>query len=231
MTGAAPSVFLDPSAFAYVVGVDIGSETCCFTVLTPQKQVVIKPSDLANAASGFEHLQERLTGLGEHPARIVVGMEATSRNAGKSLSLPPCLEAITCVCCTPDKPMSRLRDGGDGPRPIVWMPAPLLGCYSAGKRGWAMCPMSRLPAIANWCACILSSVMNWRGTKMRSRDCWWSCFRSSSRYLPIPADSLQRQYSRRIRVPGPFVQQGWMPLQPSCALLLPATTGGAPPGG
>src|SRR6266851_2845413 len=73
-TEAAPSVFLDPSAFAYVVGVDIGSETCCFTVLTPQKQVVIKPSDLANAASGFEHLQERLTGLGEHPARIVVGM-------------------------------------------------------------------------------------------------------------------------------------------------------------
>ena len=79
MTGAAPSVFLDPSAFAYVVGVDIGSETCCFTVLTPQKQVVIKPSDLANAASGFEQLQERLTGLGENPARIVVGMEATSR--------------------------------------------------------------------------------------------------------------------------------------------------------
>jgi transposase len=80
MTGAAPSVFLDPSAFAYVVGVDIGSETCCFTVLTPQKQVVIKPSDLANAASGFNRLQEQLAGLGEHPARIVVGMEATSRD-------------------------------------------------------------------------------------------------------------------------------------------------------
>ena len=79
MTGAAPSVLLDPSAFAYVVGVDIGSETCCVTVLTPQKQVVIKPSELANAASGFEQLQERLTGLGGDPARIVVGMEATSR--------------------------------------------------------------------------------------------------------------------------------------------------------
>lgn len=79
MAETASSVLLDPSSFLYIVGVDIGSEACCFTVLTPQKQVVIKPSDLANAASGFEQLQERLIGLGGDPARIVVGMEATSR--------------------------------------------------------------------------------------------------------------------------------------------------------
>jgi transposase len=79
MAETPPPVLLDPSSFSYVVGVDIGSQTCCFTVLTPQKQVVIKPTDLVNAASGFEHLQERLTGLGGDPAHIVVGIEATSR--------------------------------------------------------------------------------------------------------------------------------------------------------
>ena len=73
------SVLLDPSSFSYVVGIDIGSQACCFTVLTPQKQVVIKPRELTNAASGFEQLHARLTGLQVAPAQIVVGMEATSR--------------------------------------------------------------------------------------------------------------------------------------------------------
>jgi transposase len=104
MTGAAASVFLDPALFAYVVGVDIGSETCCFTVLTPQKQVVIKPSDLANAASGFNRLQEQLAGLGEHPARIVVGMEATSRNAGESLSVSPATRLSPVFVAPPTNP-------------------------------------------------------------------------------------------------------------------------------
>src|SRR6266700_4442441 len=79
MGETASSVLLDPSSFSYVVGIDIGSETCCFTVLTPQKHVVIKPTELANAASGFAVLQERITRLGKAPAQIVVGLEATSR--------------------------------------------------------------------------------------------------------------------------------------------------------
>jgi len=79
MAEATPTGFLDPSSFSYVVGIDIGSETCCFTVLTPEKQVVIKPTDLANAASGFAHLHERITHLEAAPAQIVVGLEATSR--------------------------------------------------------------------------------------------------------------------------------------------------------
>lgn len=73
------SVLLDPSSFSYVVGIDIGSEDCYFTVLTPQKQVVIKPTKLANAAPGFALLQERITHLGVAPAQVVVGLEATSR--------------------------------------------------------------------------------------------------------------------------------------------------------
>jgi transposase len=64
MGEAISSVLLDPASFTYIVGIDIGSEVCCFTVLTPQKQVVIKPTELANAASGFALLQRRLVGLG-----------------------------------------------------------------------------------------------------------------------------------------------------------------------
>jgi transposase len=79
MAEADSSVQLDPSSFLYVVGIDIGSETCLFTILTPQRKVVLKPTEMANLASGFDLLQERLTRLGGAPAQIVVGLEATSR--------------------------------------------------------------------------------------------------------------------------------------------------------
>lgn len=79
MADPSMSVVLDPLSFSYVVGIDVGSEACCFTVLTPQKQVVIKPCDLANAASGFTQLHTQLSRLETDPARIVVGLEATSR--------------------------------------------------------------------------------------------------------------------------------------------------------
>jgi len=88
MAETAPTVLLDPSSFSYVVGIDIGSETCCFTVLTPQRQVVIKPTDLANASAGFALLQERIARLGVAPEQIVVGLEATSRY-GENLFVRP----------------------------------------------------------------------------------------------------------------------------------------------
>src|ERR1700687_4540012 len=79
MAEASTSVQLDPSSFSYFVGIDIGSETCCFTILTPQRKVVLKPTEMANLASGFALLQERITRLGGAPSQIVVGLEATSR--------------------------------------------------------------------------------------------------------------------------------------------------------
>jgi len=79
MAERSTAVVLDPSSFSYVVGIDIGSEICCFTVLTPQKQVVSKPSEFANTASGFAQLQQRLERLEADPAHLVVGLEATSR--------------------------------------------------------------------------------------------------------------------------------------------------------
>ena len=44
---------VDVSSFKYVVGVDIGSQTCSLCILKPDKSQVIKPTDFANAPAGF----------------------------------------------------------------------------------------------------------------------------------------------------------------------------------
>jgi transposase len=73
------SSLVDASSFAYVVGVDIGSQTCSFCVCKPDKSQVIKPSEVANATPGFELLEEKLAQLAVPPSRILIGLEATSR--------------------------------------------------------------------------------------------------------------------------------------------------------
>jgi transposase len=70
---------LDPSSFSYVVGIDIGSEKCSACVLKPDKRQVHKPRLFANAAAGFQSLQDQLAGLGVPASQILIGMEATSR--------------------------------------------------------------------------------------------------------------------------------------------------------
>jgi transposase len=67
------------SSFEYVVGIDIGSQTCSFCVCKPDKSQVIKPSEFGNAAEGFSLLQEKLARLAVPPHQILVGLEATSR--------------------------------------------------------------------------------------------------------------------------------------------------------
>jgi transposase len=79
MAEISASMVFDPSSFSSVVGVDIGKETCCFTILTPHKQVVNKASDFANTAAGFAHLEHRLEQLPGECAQIAIGLEATSR--------------------------------------------------------------------------------------------------------------------------------------------------------
>jgi transposase len=74
-----PSSPIDPSPFTYVVGIDIGSQSCSFSTLKPDKSQVIKPTDFANAPTGFALLLNRLEGLGVPPAQILIGLEATSR--------------------------------------------------------------------------------------------------------------------------------------------------------
>jgi len=79
MTQARLSSPLDPSSFSYIVGIDIGSENCSGCVLKPDKRLVHKPRLFANAASGFQRLQDQLAGLGVPASQILIGMEATSR--------------------------------------------------------------------------------------------------------------------------------------------------------
>jgi hypothetical protein len=70
---------LDVSSFAYVVGIDVGSQAFVYTVLQPDKRPVVKPTELANSRSGFEPLDQRLRQLAVPPERILIGLEATSR--------------------------------------------------------------------------------------------------------------------------------------------------------
>src|SRR5207245_582715 len=74
-----PSSLVDASCFAYVVGIDIGSESCRLCVLKPDKSQVLKPAAFANAATGFDVLREQLESLGVPAEQILIGLEATSR--------------------------------------------------------------------------------------------------------------------------------------------------------
>lgn len=74
-----PSSPVDASSFMYIVGIDIGSESCSLCVLKPDKSQVLKPTAFANAPTGFGVLQEKLAHLGVPAAQILIGLEATSR--------------------------------------------------------------------------------------------------------------------------------------------------------
>ena len=74
-----PSSPVDSSSFTYVVGIDIGSQTCSFCVLKPDKSQVIKATDFANTPAGCTSLLEKLERLEAPPEQILIGLEATSR--------------------------------------------------------------------------------------------------------------------------------------------------------
>ena len=64
---------------AYVVGIDIGMESCMMCCLTMEKRQVIKPSKFSNEADGFKWLFEHLDQLKTSTEQILIGLEATSR--------------------------------------------------------------------------------------------------------------------------------------------------------
>jgi hypothetical protein len=74
-----PSSPVDGSSFHYVVGIDIGSQTCSCCVLRPDKSPVGKPAAFANDATGFSLLGERLQHLDATADQVLIGLEATSR--------------------------------------------------------------------------------------------------------------------------------------------------------
>ena len=70
---------VDASGFRYVVGIDIGSQSCSLCVFKPDKSPVFKPSDFANTGGGFALLQEKLEQLAVPAQEVLIGLEATSR--------------------------------------------------------------------------------------------------------------------------------------------------------
>jgi hypothetical protein len=70
----------------YVCGIDIGSQSCAGCVCRPDKSVVSKAITFANAREGWHIWEEKLNQLDAAPGQILIGMEATSRDAGESLS-------------------------------------------------------------------------------------------------------------------------------------------------
>src|SRR6266567_4026866 len=79
MTHSSPQSPLDPSVYRFIVAIDIGSEQCSFCVFRPDKSLLVKATEMANASAGFAQLHERLSRLGGSPEQVLVGMEATSR--------------------------------------------------------------------------------------------------------------------------------------------------------
>ncbi len=119
---------VDASSFSYVVGVDIGSQTCSMCALKPNKSQVIKPTEFPNAPAGFGILQEKLAQLGVPPEQILIGLEATSRDAGELvplfskpwLSVVPPASSTNPSVCESLAACERKRTN--------WMRPPLRGC-------------------------------------------------------------------------------------------------------
>ncbi len=78
---AEPTSSAAPAAtpLRYVVGLDVGSETCSAAVLRPDKSVLLKPFLFANTGAGFTVLDSKLAQLGCPPHQVLVGLEATGR--------------------------------------------------------------------------------------------------------------------------------------------------------
>lgn len=68
-----------PEGLTYVVGIDIGMQSCMMCCLTMEKRQIIKPSPFDNTAQGCSWLLRRLEQLGCQPQAVLIGLEATSR--------------------------------------------------------------------------------------------------------------------------------------------------------
>jgi hypothetical protein len=84
MPPSAPSE--EDAVIKYVCGVDMGSQSCAGCICRPDKSVVVKSIAFANAKEGWQVWEKRLNQLGAPPSQILIGMEATSRDARKFIS-------------------------------------------------------------------------------------------------------------------------------------------------
>jgi Transposase len=180
-----PSSPVDPSSFQYVVGIDIGSQTCSFCVLKPDKSQVVKPTKFANHADGFTLLRERLERLDASAAQILIGLEATSRYGE---NLYRFLEGQGYQLCLLHPRQTHQFAEQRGLRAKTdHLDATTIGrvlLSGEARRGYV--PSEEIATRApNWCDCIPNSPTIFLATKTRFMPCSRSCFRSLLRCLPI----------------------------------------------
>jgi hypothetical protein len=89
--------------------------------LTMDKQQAIKSTLFANSVQGFAWLFERLAGLGVAPKQILVGLEATSRDARESVAGLAAAVATRCACYIRLRCMPSRNNGGCGRKRISSM--------------------------------------------------------------------------------------------------------------
>ena len=111
-----------------MVGIDIGSQTCSFCTLKPEKSQVIKPTEFPNALSGFTLLHEKLERLRVPSSQVLIGLEATAPDARKSLSLPGKSGISSVEARMPVKRINLHNSAGYERKRIDWMLVPLLEC-------------------------------------------------------------------------------------------------------
>ena len=86
MSRPAEPPLAEGKAIHSVSGIDIGSQSCLGCICRSDKRVVVKPMEFAHTKAGWKVFVEKLDHLGVPPSAILVGMEATARDAGESLS-------------------------------------------------------------------------------------------------------------------------------------------------
>ncbi|HKF38644.1 MAG TPA: transposase [Ktedonobacteraceae bacterium] len=69
----------EEASITYVCGIDIASQSCSGCICRPDKSVVVKSMDFANAKPGWSMLLDKLSQLNVPANQILIGMEATSR--------------------------------------------------------------------------------------------------------------------------------------------------------
>ena len=122
---------------AYVVGIDIGMESCMMCCLTMDKRQVIKPSKFSNEADGFEWLFEHLDRLKTSADQILIGLEATSRDARKPVSRPLETRLSAVLIASGTDPRLCPSRGDCVRKQTVWMLRPLREPCSAERHALA----------------------------------------------------------------------------------------------
>jgi len=192
-----------PAPLAYVVGIDIGMESCMMCALTMEKRQVIKPSPFANKAEGFSSLFERLECLGASPEQILVGLEATSRY-GENLYHAFFKRGYRVCLLHPAQMHAFAQQRGLRAKTDQVDAMTIARALLSGEARFGYVPTEQvatyreLVRLQQQRESMMSSA-----TKTRSTRFWWFCFLSLPRCLPTQHDLLLWHSSSAIPAPKP----------------------------